>query len=361
MAEPLGISVPVSPGSGVDHRTPQNAPLAIPQAGGGGAPATTTSAAPPTRLDLGTTVEAIVRTAAPPGTPDAPAVGTYLLLRFFAPPGPASATLLSGLVVESASGETLIATPIGLLALEQRLALAPGTEIAFERLEETPPADTPEPDPTRASGWPVLDEALASLDACAPGLAAQLRPELMPLSGPQLAGTLLFLLGTLYGGVWPSPEVARALAAGGHEKLAKRLAADAAELRRLGADSATGAWRVLTLPLLEGAAILPLRLFLRRRPKGMSPSAEEGTRFAVEVELSRLGTLQFDGLLRGQRFDLFVRSHQPLAAELRQEAGVIFRRITAESGLTGEIAFTTAAQFAVTPLAALRTHVQVSV
>lgn len=361
MAEPVGSSGPVSPGGGVDHRTPQNAPLAIPQAGGSGAPATPSPAPPPTRLDLGTTVEAIVRTAAPPGTPDAPAVGTYLLLRFVAPPVPASASLLSGLVVESASGETVIATPIGLLVLEQRLALAPGTVIAFERLEETPPADTPEPDPARASGWPVLDEALASLDSCAPALAAQLRPELMPLSGPQLAGTLLFLLGALYSGTWPAPEVARALAAGGHEKLAKRLADDAAELRRLGADSATGPWRVLTLPLLEGAAILPLRLFLRRRPKGMTAPPEEGTRFAVEVELSHLGTLQFDGLLRGQRFDLFVRSHQPLGAELRQDASAIFRRVTAESGLTGEIAFTTAAQFAVTPLTALRPHVEVSV
>jgi hypothetical protein len=183
----------------------------------------------------------------------------------------------------------------------------------------------------------------------------------MPLSGPQLAGTLLFLLGTLYSGAWPTPELARALTASGHEKLAQRLSEDAAELRRLGADEATGAWRVLTLPLLEGATILPLRLFLRRRPKGATAPPEEGTRFAIEVELTRLGTLQFDGLLRGQRFDLFVRSHQPLAVELRQEAGAIFRRVTAQSGLTGEIAFAAAAQFAVTPLAALRSHVQVSV
>lgn len=362
MAEPLGMSLPVAPSGAVDHRTAQNAPSGASQAGSGGGSATASPPVPASRVDLGTTVAATVRTAAPPGTPNAPALGSQLLLRFVAPNGPAAATLLSAVVVESAVGETLIDTPLGLLALAQRLALVPGTVMPFEELAATPPAaEFESDDPVRASGWPVLDEALAVLDSSAPALAAQLRPELMPQSGPQLAGTLLFLLGGLYSGAWPSSEVLRALSGAGHEKLANRLLEDAGELRRLGADSATGDWQVLTLPLLEGGAILPLRLYLRRKPKKTDKPGEEGERFAIEVELTRLGTLQFDGLVRGQRFDLFVRTHQPLAMELRQEASAIFRHATAASGLTGEIAFAAAAQFAVTPLTALRTHVQVSV
>ncbi len=360
MAEPLGISIPIVPAGGVDHRlpTPTPATLVTPRhdgSSGGGA-----QSAPSTEFHFGTTVEAVVRAAAAPGTPGALAVGARLLLRIVALPTAPDPSLLIGRVVDSGGPETLVATPLGLLALQRRFAFAPEMIIAFERIEEIAPESIAEDTPSRVGGWPALDETIAVLGQSAtPALATQLRDELTPGSGPQLAGTLLFLLGALYDGDWPGAAVNAALVAANHAKLAQRLRDDATELRRLGADPATGDWRVLTLPLLAGATILPLRLFMRRRTPGAP--AEAGIRFAIEVELAQLGPLQLDGLLRATRLILVLRSHRILPPELRIEASAVCRRALQDWGLSGELSFATAAEFALTPLSSLRKHIKVSI
>jgi hypothetical protein len=359
MAEPLGISVPIAPSGGVDHRLPTGTPTTAVTPRHDGSSGNAPQAAPSTEFHLGTTVEAVVRASATPAAAGALAIGTRLLLRIVALPSAPAPDLLIGRVVDSGGPETLVATPLGLLALQRRLALPADMVIAFERIEEIPPELIAEDTPSRAGGWPALDEAIAVLAHTAPELAAWLRAELTPSSGPQLAGTLLFLLGTLYNGDWPGSAVSAALTTANHVRLSERLAADAAELRRLGADPTTGDWRVLTLPLLEGATVLPLRLFLRRHKPGALP--EDVTRFAIEVELAQLGPLQLDGLLRATHLILILRSHRSLSQELRNEASAVCRRALQAWGLSGDLSFAIAAEFALTPLSGLRQHIKVSI
>lgn len=359
MAEPLDISAPITPAGGLDHRPPPDTQTAAVTPQHDGSSGNAEESAPPTEFHLGTMVEAVVRAPAAPETPGALAVGTRLLLRIVAVPSSPVPELLIGRVVESGGPETLVATPLGLLALLRRLAFAPDTVIAFERLEEIPPELAAEDTPSRAGGWPALDEAIAVLAQAAPQLAAGLRAELLPSSGPQLAGTLLFLLGALYQGDWPGPEVSHALVAANRAKLAQRLSDDADELRRLATDPATGDWRVLVLPLLAGVTILPLRLFLRRLQPGAT--LEAATRFAIEVESSRLGPLQLDGLLRGNHLILVARSHGSLPQGLRDKASAICRCALQDWGMSGDLSFATVADFALKPLANLRKHVKVSI
>jgi hypothetical protein len=316
-----------------------------------------TDSAPPMQLDLGTTLMATVVAAAPDA--DAPAAGSRLMLRVgSAVPGPGAA-LLAGTIASGATDETVIDSAIGTLSLDRRLALPPGTALAFERLGALAPGSAGAP-PTQASGWPALDQVLAVLDKSAPELAQQMRGELGPFTAPALAGTLLFLVGALYAGRWPGEPVNRALAAAGQGRLGIKLGDDVAELGRLSKSGATGEWQVLTLPLLAGAQVQPVRLFLRRG--GASHQAEgQGARFVIETEMSRLGALQLDGMVRGTRLDLVLRSHIPLALELRQEATEIFHRASAAQGFHGDILFATAAEFAVAPLARLRGHVEVRI
>ncbi len=357
MAEPLGISTPVTPVGGIDHRLYPGTPVTPAGPRNDGPPNAPPEAAPSTEFHLGTTVEAFVRASA--NTPGALPVGTQLLLRIVAVPSFAATDLLIGRVIESSGPETLVDTGLGLLALQRRLALAPETVIAFERLEEILPALATRDTPLRAGGWASLDEVLAVLTQIAPELAAHLRAELMPGSPSQLAGTLLFLLGALYQGDWPGAAVSAALAASGHAKLSQRLSDDAAELRRLAADPSTGDWRVLTLPLLIGMTVQPLRLFMRRRKPG-SP-AEDVTRFAIEVELSMLGPVQLDGMLRGTHLVLVLRSHRSLPDALRKLASDVCHRALEDWGLTGEFGFMTEQKFALAPLSNLRKHVAVMI
>ncbi len=355
MAESLGISSPiVSPGR--DHRSSLGGPTqgAAPRADN----QSESSAAdePSTQLDLGTTIEAIVRGPAPDGVATALAIGTRLLLRIRALPSAPTPGLFVGRILDSAGTETLVATSLGVFALLRRLALPAGSLIAFERIEQlSADADTIAT-PSTVGSWPALDEALTVLDQASPALAAQFRNELMPSTAAELTGSLLFLLGAVYRGNWPGGNIIGALAGSGHVGLATRLIDNTAELKRLGANPVTGDWQVYTLPFVWGAATLPVRLFIRRPKPG-----EEGMRFAVEIELSPLGPLQFDSMLRDRRLILVVRSHHSLPRDLCQAASDAFRRALPDWGMTGDISFATQARFMLDPLSSLRKHVAVTI
>lgn len=356
MAEPLGINLPITPAGGVDSRPNQGPTLAsvTPREDGSRGHG---QDAPSTELHLGTVVEAIVRAPAVPASADALPVGTHLMLRIVAvPAGPSE--LLIGSVISLGTSETLIDTPLGLLAVQRRLALAPGTIIAFERLEEIAPCAAAHASST-FGGWPALEEALAALAAASPELAARLRHELTPASSTEFVSAMLFLLGDLYRRDWPGAAVRAALGAANRGELAQQLDDDAEESRRLAHDPATGEWRVLTLPLLRRQRVLPLRLFVRRQPPSMA--SEEPIRLAIEIEIPSLGPLQLDGMLRGSHLILILRSHHRLPEALRERAKAACHRALPAWGLTGDLSFAIETKFALAPLSNLRKHVEMSV
>jgi hypothetical protein len=281
--------------------------------------------------------------------------GTVYRLRIVAPDA-LDSDLVIGTVVDVVNTETLVSTPIGLLALQRRLRLPPDTAVAFVVIETVLPGEEAALAPARDGSWVALEETLFALSSRAPAVADQLRAELTPRSGSDLAGMLLFLVGTLYRGRWPHLAITTALADVGNAKLAKRLADDTIAMRKLSDDPSTGDWRVLTLPILQGNFPLSLRLYLNRR----RALPEEGTRFALEVELSHLGPLQLDGMLRGDQIILVLRSHRTLEPELRQTLKAVFERALYASGLKGDISFVTAPQFLVRPLERLREHIKIT-
>jgi len=69
----------------------------------------------------------------------------------------------------------------------------------------------------------------------------------------------------------------------------------------------------------------------------------------VEIGLSRLGAMQLDGLLRGKRFDLMVRTHAALAAAMQGEIAEVYREGIAATGYHGDIGFDVKSPFPVRP------------
>ena len=349
MAETVGLGAPITPTAGIEHRINPNTVVMPAQNRGGQARPEVQEE--PTQLGLGTVIAAIVRQPASQGPP----AGAQLLLRIVAPTTSATG-LMTGTVVDSAASETLLSTPIGLLALRRKLALPSDTQIAFAVIDTIAPEAEAAMAPARSGGWVALEETLFALIGQSPALAEQLRAELTPRSGSELAGTLLYLLGALYQGNWPGPAITRALNESGHGNLIKRLADDIAALRRLGDDQTTGEWRVLTLPLLLGNFPLALRVYLQRR----KPAGQDGIRFALEAELSRLGPVQLDCLVRGKQLILVLRSHRGLAPELREEMRAAFQRALQAAGISGDLSFATVATFLVHPLDQMRQHIQIT-
>jgi hypothetical protein len=239
-----------------------------------------------------------------------------------------------------------------------RLAVPQGTLVTLQQLASTPPDETPTLPLAQRTTWPTLEETLATLDRALPELAMRLRADLSPASGQELAGTLLFLMSALNNSAWPGTKTTAALDLAGRRDLRAKLDDDVSELRQL-AEPQSGDWRIYVLPLLDGLAVRPVRLYFRRRPRGAAAD-EQGTRFVLEVEMTRMGALQLDGLVRPQRFDLVLRSHRAISAELRQEIAAVFRNAISASGLAGDIGFATASRFVVAPLEALAGHVGVN-
>ena len=351
MADSVGMGSPILPASAIDHRVYAGNAVTPAQARGDQGTNKPAPSEEPTQLALGTVIEAVVR--APSGK--GPAAGTQLLLRVVAP-ATMDPDLVTGTVVDVAGNETLVATPIGLLALQRRLPFPPGTSIAFVVINTMVPEAETTLAPARSGGWLALEEALLELLGSAPALAEQLRAELTPQSGPELAGTMLFLMGAIYQGTWPGQAFARALNDAGQAKLTKRLAEDVSALRGLAEDETTGEWQVITLPLLLGNFPLAVRLYLQRR----KAPQQDGIRFAIEVELSRLGPVQLDCLVRANRLILVLRSHRALSPELRQEMREVFQRAIATSGIAGDLSFATTATFLVSPLDQMRGHVKIT-
>jgi hypothetical protein len=286
-------------------------------------------------------------------------------------PTPAPITpVILGTIGQTSGAVTLLETPAGLLSLEQHLDLAPGTLVNLQRLDVPAGAAPPSPSaqalasPALGSGWPALDDTLKTLDRVAPGLASQMRADLTPTTAPRLAATLLFFVGVLKGAAdWPPDSVNAALTTAGRGDLRTRLQKDVSEMRRVSADGTKTDWRVLTLPVLDENAVQPVRLYVRRDTDGQTSQQrdERGSRFVLDLDMSRLGALQLDGLVRKGRFDLVLRSHEPMAADVKTDMASIFRNSLAASGFTGDIAFVTTARFPVAPLEELRPHLGIKI
>jgi len=381
---------------GQPAQSPRPAPVpAIPPAGTGPPAPTQNAAAPPDVLVIGQSFEAILQ--APPKTGTAAATqdsarpplatGSRLqvhVLRVQVPgaqgPGPApsaapgpeapSGTVgvaagaqLPGLVAGSTrSGQPLVQTAVGLLKLSLPTTLPKGTQLVFAVEAVTPAARAAEIDlaPSRPAtliySWPALDEALTLLQQL-DGAANQalVAGSNVPRPGARLASTILFFLQALGRGDlngWLGQQAAEALGRAGRSDLLSRMGQDLAQLGRL-SDNAGPEWRFLPFPLFDSSHVQPIRLFVRsRRGRGGEgpEESEEPTRFILEVELSRFGGLQLDGLVRDRRFDLVLRTRQPLSQVMRRDIAVIFGHANELSGTQGQIAFQASPEWSFMPL-----------
>ena len=264
------------------------------------------------------------------------------------------------------AGQPVVQTPLGTLTLEIRAPLQAGSQITFElpsgaaapgRIGGAGPGPTALG--TLAHSWPALEETLRVLQEIAPpGVAAASLREAVPQVGPRLASGLLFFLSALgVGDVtrWIGNQASQALKGAGRDSLLSRLGQDFGQLGRL-ADNQSGDWRLFFIPLYDGDQLRQLRLFLRHgQPEqdgGGGQDDEDQTRFVVEVEMSRLGDLQLDGLVREKRLDLILRSRAPLPEFMRRDIMKIFHEANEITGYRGKLGFQSSREWKAMPIEA---------
>ncbi len=251
-------------------------------------------------------------------------------------------------------GQTLVQTPLGLVALQPGVTLPAGTRLHLmvvgrPALPETPAGranGSQQMGPLSPAGWPAFDEAVEILQQTDPQAARQILQHL-PQPGPQLALSLFLLVSATQSSSlrdWLGEKTAKALERAGRAGLLDRLEDDLAGMKSEVRMPSGGDWLGLQLPLLLDQRIERIRLTMRRPPQDERERAmrdREGTRFLVDLEMSRLGPLQLDGLVKraSRRFDLIIRTHAALAGDIRRDITGIFCRSLEGFGMTGTASF----------------------
>ena len=290
--------------------SPSIAPGA-PAAPGPGPKTATPAPTIPTPPALAT--QAASPTATPPTTPAAsPAtLPTAAPRAEMPPPGAVDARVIG----VDATGRPLVETPGGILRLDLARPLDPGARLLLSPVE--PETDLPSPAPATTTallgagrGWPALRDVMDALRTIAPEAAREVAERAVARPGARMAHTALFFLAALRGGDlagWLGRETLRRLGDQGRGDLVRRLAGDFAQISRFGPHQGQsqgqpaqgGYWQATMFPVFGGETFDRVRLFVR--DNGDGDDAEEdagGTRFVVELGLSRLGEVQLDGFLR---------------------------------------------------------------
>ncbi len=272
--------------------------------------------------------------------------------------GPASLTggqSLTGVVVgQTSSHHPIVNTQAGQLSIVISSPLPPGTTVSFQILSPAPnTAQKVDHAVIERAGsvimetksWPTLNESLNLLDQSSPAIAQQVAGAVMPRPDSALTANIIFFLAALRGseirnwlGDAPIRELERLRPA-----TAARLGEEFQQISKLSDEESGRDWRAIPIPMLNGSEIEQIRLFMRRKAQDEDNDNPE-TRFIIDMDLSQIGRIQLDGLIiQGKkRFDLIVRTDNPLTSKIESDLRAIFSQSNEQTGVSGGLSFRSA-------------------
>lgn len=203
--------------------------------------------------------------------------------------------------------------------------------------------------------WPVMDELLQILPpgaGSAHGAAGQLIPNIIPnLAQPgRVPAMMLFFMAALRGGdsgTWLGDGIQALLrrdASGRGADILARIARDFSGLSRIADQPITQDWRGMAMPLLWQGEVHKINLHYRHQ-QGRDDDQDRdnpdrrSTRFIFDLHLDRMGDVQLDGLMKGKRLDLVLRTQQPLSPALCAAMRRSCHAALESGGLDGDLHF----------------------
>ncbi len=260
------------------------------------------------------------------------------------------AIMLKATVTGNTQGNPVVQTAIGTIQLAIKASLPVGTQISLTLLSLEDPEGMKAGDTSRLSTTSqpgqdlrqVLQSALTTLGQQGQfnALASHL-----PQKGPALTSGILLFLNALKSGSprgWAGEDTLSLLRAAGRPELAQQLGNESALITRP-VETGQGEWRMTQLPILHDSQLHQANLFVRDREhdkKGRGNlDREEVTRFKLEVEMSRDGEMQFDGLVKKGRFDLVIRSRNSLPKMMEVKISDLFYGANEATGFAGKLTF----------------------
>jgi len=302
--------------------------------------------------------------AAPPSPPQA------------VQPPPVLGTFTGTVVALTPTGMPVIDTGSGQVQINLRANVPVGTQITIDitaqmapRAGVLPPpafpaAAMPMSGPASAMvGWPTLTESLAVLQRNDP-VSAQALAQSIPDGGPRTAAAMISFVQAMRNGdarQWPGDSALRALERAGPRgaHLAGQLSDEITALSSRARETGTE-WRALPVPWNAEGQIERITLITRREGESDDDAKQKsggGQRFIINLDLSRLGEMQLDGMFRKETkgFDLMIRTKAALPDQIRTDLLGIFTTSNAAMGLKGGLTFQVVKKFADPTAGALST------
>ena len=234
--------------------------------------------------------------------------------------------------------------------------LPKGTQIVLQ------PTTTPSPSPQASqASWPVLEDAFELLLGQLTQTQGQSLLNTIPRpasAGFQFtAAAMIFIAATRGGDIagWMGNRADMMLRNIGDKdnNIASRLLRDIGTNagRAAGADAPPSIqnapeWRGHTLPLLFGMEITKMNLWTK--PFGDdeandNPETKKGMRFIVDLDLSRMGNVQLDGLIQpyAKRLDLALKTEQEFGTDTRTYIRGLWHRALNQIDMSGGLDFQT--------------------
>lgn len=314
-------------------------------------PAITTAGSPPMMPSM-PMLDGTVIKITPPMVQGSPSVSPGPIAMPHATPQTLTATVI-GVMPQ---GQPLVGIPTAGGGIQHAILQFPasnlpiGTQIQVLPNISTHP--TPAPPPLTQSlpllqgvRWPVLSETFQFLQTTEPALASAMAKALPSPASPRAmpAAALLFIAAAKAGDLtaWLGDKKIDVLQRLGGKSLLGRLSADGQQTARLAGESLPGTdWRAVPLPMFWQNEIEKITLYFKRDEESRQNQKDSGqTRFIFDLSLSRIGEMQIDGLMRGQRLDLIVRSQSPFSQGMQAHMKQLYHAAIEEVSLTGDLSF----------------------
>lgn len=194
-----------------------------------------------------------------------------------------------------------------------------------------------------SSVWPVMDDIFQSFYQATPQ-AAQILGRIIPSpTSPQTFGAavLLFAAAMKSGDMqsWLGDKKTGVIQKLGRDQLLSRLSGESATLPQ-NADSAPMDWKSYPIPLLWHNQISKVIFHVRKEPsEDERENSEGGTRFVMDLSLTRMGNVQIDGMVRGNRLDLILRTEMPISLSMQDAMRSAYAKALDGTDVYGDIGF----------------------
>lgn len=143
-------------------------------------------------------------------------------------------------------------------------------------------------------------------------------------------------------GSWLGEKTIDILRRAGKSDLITRLSQEISGLSRISLEPISQEWKAHSFPMMWDNTIYKLSVFSKRdQTREQDSSQQNGIRFLINLNLSNMGKMQLDALLRKNqlRLDLILRSEYAFSSAMQSEMREVYSDGLKETSLTGELSF----------------------